>query len=91
MKKLELYKLIFKSDRNHGHRITSVVVIKGKSKFITQAMVARNNSELDHKAKAQRYALTKALKGSGLDKEQRRDVWSTFFLRSKRTRKLIGA
>ena len=90
MKKLALYKLIFKSDRNHGHRITSVVVIKGKSKFVSQAMVTRNDSEIDHKAKAQRYVLTKALKGSGLDKEERRDVWSTFFLRSKATKKLIG-
>jgi len=93
-----IYRLIFKSDRNHGHRVTSVVVLKGtvsefKSDngiFVTQATVTRSNSELDNKVLAQKYALTKALRDSHLKKSERRDVWSMFFLRSKRTRKMIG-
>jgi len=94
-----MYNLIFKSDRNHGHRVTSVVVVEGTQKelksgdgkFITQAMVTRNDSEKDNRVLAQKYALTKALRGSKLNKDKRRDVWSVFFLRSKRARKLIGA
>ena len=94
----KIYRLIFKSDRNHGNRVTSVVVLKGTEKefkedngvFITQATVTRSNMELDNKVKAQRYALTKALRSSHLSKNERRDVWSMFFMRSKRARKLIG-
>ncbi len=94
-----IYRLIFKSDRNHGHRVTSVVVVKGTVKelksdnavFVTQATVTRSNSEKDNKLLAQKYALTKALRGTGISKSERRDVWSMFFMRSKRARKLIGA
>jgi len=92
------YRLVFKSNRNHGNRVTSVVVLKGTEKefkeesavFVTQATVTRSNMELDNKVLAQRYALTKALRGSHLSKNERRDVWSMFFIRSKRTRKMIG-
>jgi len=94
----EIYRLIFKSDRNHGNRVTSVVVLKGTEKelklgdgaFVTYATVTRSNSELDNKVLAQKYALTKALRGSHLSKKERRYVWSTFFMRSKRAMKMIG-
>jgi len=94
-----MYNLIFNSDRNHGHRVTSVVITEvsakqldngEKGKFIAEGIVTRHNADQDDKLVAQKYALTKALKNTKLDKEKRRQVWTSFFLRSKRARKLIG-
>jgi len=84
------YRLLFKSNSHHGNRVTSVIVLDG-DKFVTNAVVTRNNSENDNKLLAQKYALTKALRRSKLTKESRGIVWGKFFVRSKRARKLIGA
>ena len=68
-------------------RITTVEVFKDDKKVL-ESSVRKAKNDIDNKALAKKYVLTKALKQSDFAKVDKKKIWDSFFVYSKATNKL---
>lgn len=77
-----------KSCTGEKTRITKVRVLVD-DEVIARGHTVLNPNEKDHKVLGQKWALTRTLEQTELDKETKRDIWKAFFEHSKAAQSLL--